>query len=111
MKTGITHSAKWCTLCLPFFQYLFFHCKFIISISVSVCRCKSKVEAKHSAPKCYKCDLSKVTYDGGPLPKQWSVKTNFDKFIEDISLKFQDSFFFVKASLEGRHGSDKFTLT
>ncbi len=24
MKTGITPAAKWVTLCLPFFQYLFF---------------------------------------------------------------------------------------
>lgn len=43
MNTGISPGAKWFTLCLPFFQYLFFHCKFTISISVSVCRCKSKV--------------------------------------------------------------------
>ena len=46
MNTGIPPGAKWFTLCLPFFQYLFFHCKFTISISVSVCRCKSKVDAK-----------------------------------------------------------------
>ena len=46
MNTGISPDAKWFTLCLPFFQYLFFHCKFTISISVSVCRCKSKVYAK-----------------------------------------------------------------
>ena len=46
MNTGISPGAKWFTLCLPFFQYLFFHCKFTISISVSVCRCKSKVFAK-----------------------------------------------------------------
>ena len=46
MNTGISPGAKWFTLCLPFFQYLFFHCKFTISISVSVCRCKSKVDAK-----------------------------------------------------------------
>lgn len=46
MNTGISPGAKWFTLCLPFFQYLFFHCKFTISISVSVCRCKSKVSAK-----------------------------------------------------------------
>jgi len=46
MNTGISPGAKWFTLCLPFFQYLFFHCKFTISISVSVCRCKSKVGAK-----------------------------------------------------------------
>lgn len=46
MNTGISPGAKWFTLCLPFFQYLFFHCKFTISISVSVSRCKSKVGAK-----------------------------------------------------------------
>ena len=49
MNTGISPGAKWFTLCLPFFQYLFFHCKFTISISVSVCRCKSKVQFRFAA--------------------------------------------------------------
>ena len=48
MNTGISPGAKWFTLCLPFFQYLFFHCKFTISISVSVCRCKSKVPQNYN---------------------------------------------------------------
>jgi len=81
---------------------------------VKCCECVSAIhdiivfiEAKHSAPKCSYCELSKVTYNGASLPDRWSIKTNFDKFIEEISLKFQDSFFFVKASLEGWHGSDK----
>ena len=55
MNTGISPGAKWFTLCLPFFQYLFFHCKFTISISVSVCRCKSKVQFRFAAANLRWC--------------------------------------------------------
>lgn len=83
-------------------------------ISVKRCECVSQIkdlvafiEAKTSSPKNVELDREKLSYDGKELPDNWCLKTNFDRYIEDISAKFQDSFFFVKASLEGWHGQDK----
>ncbi|MEE0625867.1 MAG: hypothetical protein UDG88_07370, partial [Muribaculaceae bacterium] len=66
MNTGISPGAKWFTLCLPFFQYLFFHCKFTISISVSVCRCKSKVA--QSSTYSAVLTLANLTYSKSTEP-------------------------------------------
>ena len=62
MNTGISPGAKWFTLCLPFFQYLFFHCKFTISISVSVCRCKSKVAQSQKSTRSVADSASEMRY-------------------------------------------------
>ena len=82
--------------------------------SVKSCECVSSIngdtvfiEAKNSAPKCIVCDTRHLSYKGTPLPENWSVKTNFDTYVEEISHKFQDSFFFLKASLDGWHGKER----
>lgn len=81
---------------------------------VKCCECISTVnndvifiEAKSSAPKCIRGDRHKASYAGDSFPENWEIKTNFDQFIENISQKFQDSYFFLKASLDGWHGDNK----
>lgn len=82
--------------------------------SVKCCECVSQVkdfvvflEAKSSAPKKEEVDCKRISYNGDVIPERWSIMTRFDQYIDEIARKFQDSFFFVKAALEGWHGQDK----
>ena len=62
------------------------------------------IEAKSSAPKEKVCDYGRLAYDGAPIDGSWSVNTNFDNFVNDICLKFEDSYSVYMAMTSGYHG-------
>ena len=64
------------------------------------------LEAKSSAPKSKECRRELLAYDSQPFPERWFVLTDFDKFISDICLKFEDSFSTFYAMSQGHHGKE-----
>ncbi len=64
------------------------------------------IEAKSSAPREKICDRNKLLYDGDPIDESWSIWTNFDRFIDDICLKFEDSYMVYRAMMDGCHGRE-----
>ena len=65
------------------------------------------IEAKRSVPRKTDSKTSDVLFKGLPLPKSWEVYDNYHNFLRSISKKFIDSFYILRAILEGRHGSQR----
>ena len=79
------------------------------------CECISIIDEKHcfievkkSAPQSPGGNVKDLILNGKPMPKNWVAYDNYKAYLRDISKKFIDSFYILRALTEKRHGKERF---